>query len=36
MLNRTGCVLSIALILAGGMAGAADRTVLVEYFTSDT
>ena len=36
MLTRSGCVLAIVMILAGGMAVAADRTVLVEYFTSDT
>ncbi len=33
-MNRTACVLSIALVFAVGMAGAADRTVFVEYFTS--
>lgn len=33
---RTGSALAVVMVIAGGTAIAADRTVLVEYFTSDT
>jgi hypothetical protein len=36
MKTRAACALSIALIVAAGLAGAADRVVLVDYFTSWT
>jgi len=34
MLNRLPSVLSFALVLTAGIAGAADRVVMIEYFTS--
>lgn len=35
-MNRIGWVLILVCVMSVGLAGAADRVVLVEYFTSAT